>query len=418
MKSKKYIALALMVFISIFSVAALCNTCSLSSITDNLSQDEQTGEQESDNRGSGQEEIEVTEESQQPEEDLIALQSSGSAADQDEQVSEQDTDAGGQEEIEVTEESQQSEEDKKAPTIELIVYQGPVYSEEDDVYYYRVEAKVTGNPQPEVDFSKDDSNGSWGPTKVQINLKRGQSYTLTATAKNSEGQATDSIDFSFEAAEQGISDPANNDQQNTGNIENSNSGDEGNEPADASRDMAPGENDSFEPDNAGHPVEIEFEKLFCGWIADNHDMMGEGAVRLGDNENNNNIRGFLNFDISPVMGKEIIDASIEFKSYLEFGNPLAFLDIVSVRTVHWSRTIKPDTSVYDTLGTELGSYYYPTFKCSTNKLLDSLRQSVDSEKQVFQLMLKNMGSGTDNDGVAEYLQYPEEAIVFKATYIP
>ena len=98
---------------------------------------------------------------------------------------------------EIVEEEEQ-EEQAKAPTITLEIYQGSTYSSEDDVCYYRVEAIVTGTPTPDVEFSKDDSNGALGKLKVQVNIKDpADNYTLTATATNSEGSASDSIYFSW-----------------------------------------------------------------------------------------------------------------------------------------------------------------------------------------------------------------------------
>lgn len=96
----------------------------------------------------------------------------------------------------------QDQIDKKvlntSPTIELEVYEGPLYSEADDVCYYRVIAVVTGNPQPEVNFSKDDSLGWLDPLKAQVNLKRNEGpYTLTATAENNLGKASDNITLSW-----------------------------------------------------------------------------------------------------------------------------------------------------------------------------------------------------------------------------
>jgi hypothetical protein len=86
-----------------------------------------------------------------------------------------------------------AEDAVKAPTIKLKIIAGPTYSEADGVCYYRVKAVVTGDPSPTVTFSKDNSGGAWGSTTVQINLRDGGSYTLTATATNSEGSASDSI---------------------------------------------------------------------------------------------------------------------------------------------------------------------------------------------------------------------------------
>ena len=51
---------------------------------------------------------------------------------------------------------------KEAPTIELKIYEGPTFSAADNVCYYRIEAVVTGNPNPTLLFSKDDSDVGFG----------------------------------------------------------------------------------------------------------------------------------------------------------------------------------------------------------------------------------------------------------------
>ena len=85
-----------------------------------------------------------------------------------------------------------------APTIKLSIYEGPTYSQADNVCYYRIEAIVTGSPTPTVTFSKDDSNGAFGSKKVQINLTKScPNYTLTAKAKNSAGEATSTLNLTW-----------------------------------------------------------------------------------------------------------------------------------------------------------------------------------------------------------------------------
>jgi len=84
------------------------------------------------------------------------------------------------------------------PTIKLEIFEGPTYSAGEDICYYRIKAVVTGNPAPTVSFSKDDSAGAWGPLKTQINLtKNTPSYTLTAIARNSTGQALGSMTLNW-----------------------------------------------------------------------------------------------------------------------------------------------------------------------------------------------------------------------------
>jgi hypothetical protein len=85
-----------------------------------------------------------------------------------------------------------------APSVKLEIYEGPLYSKDDDICYYRVRATVTGEPYPKISFSKDDSLGSLGSEKTQINIKRGSgSYLLTATASNSEGTVQDTLTLAW-----------------------------------------------------------------------------------------------------------------------------------------------------------------------------------------------------------------------------
>jgi hypothetical protein len=84
-----------------------------------------------------------------------------------------------------------SEVPGEAPTLKLEIYDGPDYSESDNMCYYRVEATVTG--MPEIEFAADDNVNPLGPGRVEVGVDIGDSYTLTATAKNSAGTATGSI---------------------------------------------------------------------------------------------------------------------------------------------------------------------------------------------------------------------------------
>ena len=107
----------------------------------------------------------------------------------------------------------ESTETKKAPTIKLKIVAGPTYSEADSVCYYKIKAKVTGDPDPGITFSKDGSGGAWGKDTVQINLKDGGSYTLKASATNSEGSATDSIYLSWGCAVQDTTGDTSTDEE-------------------------------------------------------------------------------------------------------------------------------------------------------------------------------------------------------------
>ena len=90
----------------------------------------------------------------------------------------------------------EEEQSGSLPTISLDIFEGPVIVDS-NLCYYRVEARVTGDPYPSIRFSKDDSNGAWGRNKAQVNLENGQSYELVATATNSAGSITRRIQLSW-----------------------------------------------------------------------------------------------------------------------------------------------------------------------------------------------------------------------------
>ncbi|MDD3520476.1 MAG: hypothetical protein PHU65_04475, partial [Actinomycetota bacterium] len=184
-KKNLYFLLSILLVILIFTTAATCNLCgselgeesSVSEIT------EKTGtEEESKNQYSAAETSAQTTSSTMPQESTSSTQPEST--------------------------SSSISGDKSEPTITLSVYEGPTYSASDGVCYYRIEAIVTGNPSPEVEFSKDDSGGAWGQRKAQINLSPGETYALVATATNSEGTATATMDITYGCSEGANQEPA------------------------------------------------------------------------------------------------------------------------------------------------------------------------------------------------------------------
>lgn len=88
----------------------------------------------------------------------------------------------------------------EAPTIDLIIQEGPMF--DGNTCFYKIEAVVTGMPAPDLEFSRDDSNGVFGDHTVQVNLKDASDiYILGAHASNSEGQANSSITLSWRCSE-------------------------------------------------------------------------------------------------------------------------------------------------------------------------------------------------------------------------
>lgn len=174
-RNKSYIILAMVALLSLFTISASCNFCGVKMDT---APTESRLEEEPETEETASMETEAAEANTQEEDNS--------------QESQADT-------------------DKIAPTIRLEISEGPTYSADDDVCWYRVKATVTGNPSPEITWSQDNSNGSFGNTIAQVNLTRDDpSYTLTAVAANSEGTFTDHIELTWGCDEEEIIEEENN----------------------------------------------------------------------------------------------------------------------------------------------------------------------------------------------------------------
>jgi len=330
MKDKKYLLLSATLLILFFCTAALCNFCSLPLIPGNTQQSENDGKD--------------------------------------------DDNSGVQSDEDNSEDISSDNNNKKAPpTIVLKVYEGPKYSPEDNVMYYRVEAKITGNPSPGVSFSKDDSKGAWGPLKVQVNLKEGQTYRLTATASNSEGDKTDEILLGWD----GIIEEDTQQQDNNGPDEDI----AGNEEPDGGND----ENAEEAGGQDGEDMEFEagnFQILFPDSIAQDsgYFISGQGGryyygedLYIGDSGlseagANRQCSGFIVYDISEMQNVFAYDAMLEFNLKEKSGDP-SFYDNFKVSVFLGDLMIEVFTVSSDHHGSFLLSSEF--FTETVNKILAS-----------------------------------------------
>jgi len=180
MKKKLYIILPILAIVFILSTAAVCNfgQTQSSKASDQALKEEELRKEEDALR---KEEERIKEEQRLEEEALKREESKDNSNGDGESAKNEDNT------------NNVTTKKNEAPTVSLKICEGPTYSKADGVCYYRIEATVSGTPYPDIKFSRGDSNGAWGDTKAQINLKNGETYTLLVTVTNSEGKATDSI---------------------------------------------------------------------------------------------------------------------------------------------------------------------------------------------------------------------------------
>ena len=259
---------------------------------------------------------------------------------------------------------------------------GPEYKAEGDVCFYRVEAIVTGNPMPtEAVFSKDDSGSSWGPLKAQVNLTRAEpDYTLTASVTTSSGTDDDSIDLSWGCDGEEL-------------------GPEAEEP----EDLFPSTFQGY-ADNA-----------LSGFITNDSEVSaGTGLVHIGDNIDDNQIKGYISFDISRLEGT-VDGCSINILVLELIRNPEAIGDTLNIKYLEYDNLDASDFElegelIYSTPIAGLDSLRIPN-----EALLDTFQRAVnDPTIDYYQLELSI--NGTNNpDGRSDLIAFDTAIASFGGT---
>lgn len=416
-KNKLYLLISITTIICFFGTAAICNQCAAKTIEEAESTEKET-EAAAKEEGS---EIPKSDEVEETEEEIL-----------------------------------EQEEQKEAPTITLEIYEGPVYSSADDICYYRIKAIVTGNPAPVVEFSKDDSGGVWGSKKVQINLgDPAETYTLTATATNTDNTAADSITLSWgcpitndppEIAEitiipgnyaPGIEYPilvvAIDPDGDTLSYKWSVTG--GSILDDTLNPMkwttsSPGDYDVTVIVNDGKggtdtkTETVSFGSLAIAPLPKNewgHIIKEDSICRnsnckilVGDYLSNKPFRGFVSFDISGLAGRNVYDVILVFEDPTQIGTPASLISAISVEFVDWGSD-DLELEDYFLLGTSLGTFTNPNFFCTYGSLAAKLQDAIDSGKDRFQLRISNTGLLTNNNNTTDVWSYPVDHINLKVS---
>jgi hypothetical protein len=433
-KNKIYILLVLITVIVFFTTAALCNMCAAET-EEKIGTEEETEE----NQEEEQESPEMSEEEESSEEEV-----------------EEEEDTEEEEEDEEGEEGAEYEE----PTIQLEVYEGPLYSSGDDICYWRIRADVTGVPTPVVEFSKDDSSGAWGSRKAQVNIEDpSDSYTLTATATNSEGAASDSIVLGWECNRQPeISDIVMMGDHFVG-IEyevSVSAADPDGDTLEYSWSVTGGSLDNSStnpvkwtmPDTAGdYQIEVEVNDGRGGSDSRTETvqvipMLGppiaamevpivviEGgkmrqdeatwvcnSYNVGDTNTNLGLRSYVSFDITGLSGATIENAELSVNCIATSGNCSSFCPLWVV-SVNWEPGhIMPGD--FNLTGDPIDNFSTASFSTDTDNLRIHLQNAIDSGRDRFQLMLLFTGMLSDNDSFPDYWAYSDSSVALNITYYP
>jgi hypothetical protein len=279
------------------------------------------------------------------------------------------------EEVEEEEEGEKEEEETPpsavAPTISIEIYEGPTYSPSDGVCYYRIKATVTGSPSPSVNWSRDDSHGSWGSKKCQVNLESpSETYTLTGTAENSAGTSTDSIALSW-----GCEAPA---------------------PAEST---------------------VDFHPSISGTVGSGPGEATTAGVAFGDSIYNTDWIGVFAFDVSSLDGKEITSAKLKLSSPA-IHNVCDFKGDIIILYENFLPGITQSDYILFPLSGHTVNFSYDTdpLEFSTSFLKEKIVERASSGQEL-QFYVFYSNPATDGDGVAEGRVYDSSSITLTVTYL-
>lgn len=433
---KYYYALIVLVVIMVFGTAAICNLCGAGAATT-----EKTG----------------------TDEETVAASTAKSA----DSTTVKDTKDSSTESTAKASESTAAAttaDGTVAPTISLEIYEGPTYSAGDDICFYRIKATVTGNPAPTVTFSKDDSGGAWGAKKVQINIHRGQSYNLTAIAKNSAGEASASKNLTWGCGEENRNPVINDITLSSASIKTGQAYDVTGVASDADGDPLTYKwivsgggavNDTLNtmkwttPAAAGsytitlkvkdgrggeatQTKTVDVESVVAslsvpevigesGYIEQGgpvHVAGGDMDIFAGDSSTNKMIRGYVSFNTAALAGKTIDSAELTFNLKQTWGDS-GFLGGLWVGVVNWgAEPLVPADFDLGGLGLQLfSSAGGGSFICNVAGLKTQLQNAVTAGQSRFQIRIHWSNGVSDLNNNFDGWEYDQTGgVILNITY--
>jgi hypothetical protein len=362
------------------------------------------------------------------------------------------------EESEEESEEEEEEEEETAPTIKLEIYQNATL--ESGVCFWRIRAVVTGDPAPVIKWNKDDSMGSLGDKIAQVNLNDpGETFTLTATATNSKGTATDSMDLSWQCNREpvikgislsedvlyvgkqyqvfvDVSDADNDTLSFSWGVTGGSIVDGTVNPMEWNTPDTPDDYQVSVVVSDGHGNTAESSvAVYVGEVTVEHNpenmtvpkKTGEGGyiefgggtyigadIYAGDSDNDRPCSGFISFDISDLDGSIVESASLTLSGVSISGDPLEFLKKLNINVLEWGA--EPITqSDFELDGYLIASYDSPNITCNSSALKEKLQEAINEGKSRFQIRIHFSGPYTDNDNEADGWGYSQSNVDLNVT---
>jgi hypothetical protein len=312
-----------------------------------------------------------------------------------------------------------------------------------------------------VKFSKDDSSGAWGTKKAQVNIHRGETYTLTAKAKNSEGEDTATLALTWGCN----TNPVINDITLSGaTIEINKTYDVTVSATDPDGDSLTYKwtvsggainNDAANPmkwttpnaagdytiqvkvtDGKGGeatksktvsvslpaPVNLTLSKVAAegGYVTyGGVPINAGGCLYAGDEATNKWIVGYISFDISGLTNATIQNASMTFSVKKKWGDPSFYPNFLIYET-YWG-TMPISTSTYGLPVHAIQTIASTTdgnFTINNAALKTALQAAITANRPRFQIGASPSGAISDFDGAWDGIEWDQSGIALNITFIP
>ncbi len=296
----------------------------------------------------------------------------------------------------------------ETPTIELEVYDGPDYSESDDMCYYRVEAVLTGSPEPEVEFSADDNVSLIGTNRVEVGVDIGDLYDLTATAENLAGAASATVTLEGQCGEEVAEEEEAEEEEEEEPEEPEPEEPEPEEPEPEEPEPEEPEPEEPEPEEPEPEViNLNVPKVTTegGYIEQGGGINSGGGLFAGDSRaggvyvGDRPVRGYVSFDITGLSGKTIDDATLTLNINSIYGSPGAAFGGIWVGVVEW----EPEALVSSDFNLpQVGIQLFDmagggNITCDTATLKTQLQNAINDGKSRFQIRISCPGTISINN---------------------
>jgi hypothetical protein len=156
-------------------------------------------------------------------------------------------------------------------------------------------------------------------------------------------------------------------------------------------------------------IELSVEIHECGYLIENEEVLHkyDFIQYVGDTENNNHCKGFISYNLSPLLGTTVNSAVFKISPFVEQGNPSSFYPI-SFYAAEWGQ--RPIlSSDFNLSGTLFHQSNTKDINCNSIDLKNELQSAINNGKSRFQIIFYFTGVESDNDNEWDGWTYSAQA---------